>query len=236
MIGSGGSRFFGYAIGSSFPVSMAADWLVSAWDQNVPYYVSSPSMAIVEETAAEWVLELLGLSKHAGLGFTSGAQEAIYTALITARNTLLQRAGWDVVKQGLYGAPRIQVVVSDQIHSTIKRALSMIGIGSKISILFRPTVTYGSLPIISLRYCRVVTVQHLFARKLAVLIPAPLIRSMHWLMQLRTIQMLGCTWMGRLGFGRQPVTSKSIWLRELNGQTPLIPMATNGLTCHMTAA
>ncbi|WP_052260553.1 pyridoxal phosphate-dependent decarboxylase family protein [Photobacterium gaetbulicola] len=129
LIGSGGPRFFGYAIGSSFPVSMAADWLVSAWDQNVPYYVSSPSMAIVEETAAEWVLELLGLSEHAGLGFTSGAQEAIYTALITARNTLLLRAGWDVTKQGLYGAPRIQVVVSDQIHSTIKRALSMIGIG-----------------------------------------------------------------------------------------------------------
>lgn len=129
LIGSGGPRFFGYAIGSSFPVSMAADWLVSAWDQNVPYYVSSPSMAIVEETAAEWVLELLGLSQQAGLGFTSGAQEAIYTALITARNTLLQRAGWDVAKQGLYGAPRIHVVVSDQIHSTIKRALSMIGVG-----------------------------------------------------------------------------------------------------------
>ncbi|MGF1703600.1 pyridoxal-dependent decarboxylase [Photobacterium makurazakiensis] len=129
LMSSGGPRFFGYAIGGTFPVSLAADWMVSAWDQNVPYYVSSPSMAIVEETAAEWMIELLGLSKQSGLGFTSGAQEAIYTALITARNTLLQRAGWDVAKQGLYDAPRVHVVVSDQIHSTIKRALSMIGIG-----------------------------------------------------------------------------------------------------------
>ncbi|MCW8328911.1 pyridoxal-dependent decarboxylase [Photobacterium sp. SDRW27] len=129
LIGSGGPRYFGYAIGGSFPVALAADWLVSAWDQNVPYYVSSPGTSVIEETAAEWMLELLGLSETAGVGFTSGAQEAIYTALITARNSLLQKADWDVAKQGLYGAPRINVIVSDQIHSTIKRALSMIGVG-----------------------------------------------------------------------------------------------------------
>ncbi|MBW3163224.1 pyridoxal phosphate-dependent decarboxylase family protein [Ferrimonas balearica] len=129
LIGSGGPRYFGYAIGGSFPVALAADWLVSAWDQNVPYYVSSPATSVAEETAAEWLLELLGLPAKAGVGFTSGAQEAIYTAMITARNTLLKRAGWDVAKQGLYEAPRIHVVVSDQIHSTIKRALWMIGMG-----------------------------------------------------------------------------------------------------------
>ena len=129
LIATGGPRFFGYAIGSSFPASLAADWLVSAWDQNVPYYVASPALSVVEETAAEWMTQLLGLAPNSGIGFTSGAQEAIYTSLITARNALLQRAGWDVAVQGMYGAPRINVVVSDQIHSTIKRALSMIGIG-----------------------------------------------------------------------------------------------------------
>ncbi|SDJ28423.1 Glutamate or tyrosine decarboxylase [Ferrimonas sediminum] len=129
LIGSGGPRFFGYAIGGSFPVALAADWLVSAWDQNVPYYVASPGTSVVEETAAEWMLELLGLPETAGVGFVSGAQEGIYTALITARNSLLNNAGWDVATRGLYNAPRITVVASDQIHSTIKRALSMIGIG-----------------------------------------------------------------------------------------------------------
>ncbi|MCW8346355.1 pyridoxal-dependent decarboxylase [Vibrio sp. ZSDZ65] len=138
LIASGGARFFGYAIGSSFPASLAADWLVSAWDQNVPYYVSSPAMSVVEETAADWMVELLGLSQGTAVGFTSGAQEAIYTGLITARNTLLERAGWDVATQGLFDAPRINVVVSDQIHSTIKRALSMIGIGLE-TIITVPT-------------------------------------------------------------------------------------------------
>ncbi|MGF1748463.1 pyridoxal phosphate-dependent decarboxylase family protein [Vibrio cionasavignyae] len=138
LIASGGARFFGYAIGSSFPASLAADWLVSAWDQNVPYYVSSPAMSVVEETAADWMVELLGLSQDTAVGFTSGAQEAIYTGLITARNTLLERAGWDVATQGLFDAPRINVVVSDQIHSTIKRALSMIGIGLE-TIITVPT-------------------------------------------------------------------------------------------------
>ncbi|MUK67588.1 pyridoxal phosphate-dependent decarboxylase family protein [Aliivibrio fischeri] len=129
LIASGGPRFFGYAIGGTFPVSLAADWLVSAWDQNVPYYVSSPAMAVAEETAAEWMVELLGLTKGSAVGFTSGAQEAIYTSLITARNSLLAKADWDVATKGLYGSPRITVVASDQIHSTIKRALSMIGLG-----------------------------------------------------------------------------------------------------------
>ncbi len=129
LLASGGPRFFGYAIGGSFPAALAADWMVSAWDQNVPYYVGSPAMSVVEETAADWMVELLGLTKGSAVGFTSGAQEAIYTGLITARNTLLHRAGWDVAKKGLYGAPRINVVASDEIHSTIKRALSMIGIG-----------------------------------------------------------------------------------------------------------
>ena len=138
LIASGGARFFGYAIGSSFPASLAADWLVSAWDQNVPYYVSSPAMSVVEETAADWMVELLGLSQGTAVGFTSGAQEAIYTGLITARNTLLERAGWDVATQGLFDAPRVNVVVSDQIHSTIKRALSMIGIGLE-TIITVPT-------------------------------------------------------------------------------------------------
>lgn len=129
LVASAGPRYFGYAMGGTFPVALAADWMVSAWDQNVPYYVGSPALSTVEETAADWMLELLGLPKTAGVGFTSGAQEAIYTALITARNSLLHKEGWDVAKQGLYGAPRINVILSDQIHSTIKRALSMIGIG-----------------------------------------------------------------------------------------------------------
>lgn len=129
LVASGGPRFFGYAIGGTFPAALAADWLVSAWDQNVPYYVSSPAMAVAEETAAEWMVELLGLTKGSAVGFTSGAQEAIYTSLITARNSLLENAGWDVATKGLYGAPKVNVVVSDQIHSTIKRALSMIGLG-----------------------------------------------------------------------------------------------------------
>lgn len=129
LVASGGPRFFGYAIGGTFPAALAADWLVSAWDQNVPYYVSSPAMAVAEETAAEWMVELLGLTKGSAVGFTSGAQEAIYTSLITARNSLLENAGWDVATKGLYGAPLVNVVVSDQIHSTIKRALSMIGLG-----------------------------------------------------------------------------------------------------------
>ena len=129
LLAMSGPRFFGYAIGGSFPASLAADWLVTAWDQNVPYFIASPGTAIVEDIAAKWLLEFLHLPSSCGVGFVTGASEAIYACLITARNEVLRRAGWDVVRNGLRDAPKINIVVSDQIHSTIIRALWMIGLG-----------------------------------------------------------------------------------------------------------
>ena len=129
LLAMSGPRLFGYAIGGSFPASLAADWLVTAWDQNVPYFIASPGTAIVEETAAKWLLDFLHLPSSSGVGFVTGASEAIYTCLITARNEVLRRAGWDVVRKGLRNAPKINIIVSDEIHSTIIRALWMIGLG-----------------------------------------------------------------------------------------------------------
>ena len=129
IVASAGPRYFGFVIGGSLPAALAADWLVSAWDQNAVMYASSPAAAIVEEVTAGWLLDLLGLPADLGVGFTTGAGMANATGLAAARHALLARAGWDAERHGLYGAPEIDVVVGDEVHATLLGALQYLGLG-----------------------------------------------------------------------------------------------------------
>lgn len=129
LVASAGPRFFGFVIGGSQPVALAADWLTSAWDQNPGLFVASPTVAVLEETAGRWLNGLLGLPRDAGVGFVTGGQMANFTGLACARHALLSRVGWDVSENGLHGAPEIQVVVGEEVHVTILRALRFLGLG-----------------------------------------------------------------------------------------------------------
>jgi glutamate/tyrosine decarboxylase-like PLP-dependent enzyme len=130
-VASQGPRYFGFVTGGSMPPAIAADWLVSAWDQNAQMFAMSPVAAVVEEIVAAWLKELFGLPPAWSVGFVTGAQMANFTALVVARHELLRRAGWDVERHGLFGAPEIDVVVSDESHRTIFTALRMLGLGSE---------------------------------------------------------------------------------------------------------
>jgi glutamate/tyrosine decarboxylase-like PLP-dependent enzyme len=125
-----GSRYFGFVIGGSLPVAMATNWLACAWDQNVALRVMSPVMAAVEEITLEWLRGLLGLPQTTGVGFVTGATMANFTCLAAARHALLARAGWSVEEKGLYDAPPLTVVVGDEVHVALLKALSMLGLGS----------------------------------------------------------------------------------------------------------
>jgi glutamate/tyrosine decarboxylase-like PLP-dependent enzyme len=130
LMGSAGSRFFGWVIGGSVPAALAADWLTSAWDQNAGMYACSPAAAVVEEVAGEWLKELLGIPAGASFGFVTGCQMASTTALAAARHRILQDRGWDVAMQGLCGAPRPRVLMSRHRHESIIRAVRFLGLGS----------------------------------------------------------------------------------------------------------
>jgi len=122
-------RFFGFVTGDCLPAALAAAWLVSAWDQNAAHHVQSPVAAELEETAMEWVRDLLGLPKGTGGAVTTGATMANFSCLAAARHTLLKRAGWDVDAEGLFGAPLITVVVGEEVHQSVIKALGMLGLG-----------------------------------------------------------------------------------------------------------
>ena len=130
-VASQGPRYFGFVTGGSIPAAIAADWLVSAWDQNAQMFVMSPVSAVVEQIVAGWLKELFGLPATWSVGFVTGAQMANFTGLITARHKLLHDRGWDVERDGLFGAPPIEVVVSDESHRTIFTALRMLGLGAE---------------------------------------------------------------------------------------------------------
>jgi len=130
-VASQGPRYFGFVTGGSVPAAIAADWLVSAWDQNAQMFVMSPIAAVVEQIVAVWLKDLFGLPGPWSVGFVTGAQMANFTALAAARHHLLAQADWDVERHGLFGAPPIEVIVSDESHRTISTALRMLGLGAE---------------------------------------------------------------------------------------------------------
>lgn len=128
--GNAGGRFFGWVMGGALPAALAADWLTSAWDQNAAAFACAPAEAVIEEVCGAWLKDLLGLPAGASFALTSGCQMAHVTALAGARNHLLARAGWDVERDGLFGAPRIRVLSGDQYHGSITRATRLLGMGT----------------------------------------------------------------------------------------------------------
>ncbi len=126
---SAGGRYFGFVVGGSLPAARAANWLAGAWDQNAGARSLAPSAAKIEEVASGWLLDLLGLPAEAGIGFVTGATAANVSGIAAARHALLRRAGWDVEAQGLFGAPPITVIVGGEVHVSLLKALSLLGLG-----------------------------------------------------------------------------------------------------------
>ena len=130
VLGSAGGRFFGWVIGGSVPAALAADWLVSAWDQNAAIHACGPAVAVMEEIAGKWLKDLLRLPPDAAFAFTTGSQLAHATGLAAARHALLARYNWDVERCGLAGAPQIRILAGDQRHGSVERAVRLLGLGS----------------------------------------------------------------------------------------------------------
>src|SRR5688572_16753503 len=124
-------RYFGFVIGGSLPVALAADWMVSTWDQNAGIHVISPLAAALEEIAARWLLELFDLPRESGVGFVTGCQMAHFTCLAAARHGVLRRVGWNVEEEGLHGAPRINLVTGSEAHVTVDVAMRYLGFGTR---------------------------------------------------------------------------------------------------------
>lgn len=122
-------RFFGWVMGGTLPASLAADWLVSAWDQNAGMRDATPGVVSIEDAAGRWLLDALGLPRASAVGFVTGATMANFTGLAAGRDAVLADRGWDVARDGLSGAPRVRVLAGAERHSSIDMALRYLGLG-----------------------------------------------------------------------------------------------------------
>jgi glutamate/tyrosine decarboxylase-like PLP-dependent enzyme len=124
-----GGRYFGFVNGGITPAGLAARWLADAWDQNAALYVISPVASVLESVCEKWLIDLLGLPAQTAAGFVSGTSTATLCGLAAGRDELLKRANWDANAHGLFGAPQLRVVLGEQAHSTVYKALSVLGLG-----------------------------------------------------------------------------------------------------------
>ena len=126
---STGGRYFGFVIGGALPVAVGANWIATAWDQNSGLEVAGPTTSFIEQVAERWLVELLPVTPGSAVGFVTGVTMANFCGLAAARHAILTRHGWDVEARGLYGAPEITVVVGAEAHGSLKKALSLLGLG-----------------------------------------------------------------------------------------------------------
>jgi glutamate/tyrosine decarboxylase-like PLP-dependent enzyme len=149
-MGVAGPRFFGFVLGGSLPAALGANWLASAWDQNAGLFLATPISATLEEVSLRWLLDALALPAESGGAFVTGATMANFTALAAARHAVLGRVGWDVEARGLFGAPAIQVVVSEEAHPSVIKSLGMLGMGRervvKVPVDRQGRMLAGALP------------------------------------------------------------------------------------------
>ena len=128
-VASAGGRYFGFVIGGSLPAALAANILAAAWDQNAVLEIASPVAAALEKVCRSWITDLFGLPAEAEVGFVTSATMANFAGLAAARHALLQSQGWDVEVSGLFGAPPFTVIVGDEVHVSLLKALGMLGLG-----------------------------------------------------------------------------------------------------------
>jgi len=128
-VASVGGRYYGFVIGGSLPAALAANMLAGVWDQNAGLAATSPVAAFIEEVCRKWLVSVLGLPMQAGIGYVTGATMANFTGLAAARHAVLNQAGWDVESRGLFKAPPITVIIGEEVHVSVLKALSMLGLG-----------------------------------------------------------------------------------------------------------
>ncbi len=128
-VGMAGPRFFGFVIGGALPAALAANWMTSAWDQNAGLFAATPVGTVLEEVSLAWLLEALALPAGSGAAFVTGGTMANFTGLAAARHSVLRQVGWDVEREGLFGAPPVEVVVGGEAHPSVTKSLGMLGMG-----------------------------------------------------------------------------------------------------------
>ena len=122
-------RYFGFVNGSSLPVTLAAKYLSTVWDQNTAMYAQSPAAAVLENVVEKWLQNIFNLPPETAVGFVSGTSPANLCALAAARYRLFKNQNWNVNENGFVNAPPIRIVAGREAHSSVLKAIALLGFG-----------------------------------------------------------------------------------------------------------
>ncbi|MCA2010972.1 aspartate aminotransferase family protein [Cereibacter sphaeroides] len=121
-------RFFAYFPSNATPPSMLADFAASILAQQCMLWQTSPAGTEIETLMMDWLRQGLGLSE----GFKGVIQDSASSATLAAVLVMRERAlEWQGNKQGLSGQQRLRIYASDEVHTSVDRAIWIAGVGAE---------------------------------------------------------------------------------------------------------
>ena len=114
-------RFFGYVFGSGEPVGAVGDFLASTLNQNAVAWRSAPAAVVIEQVLIGWLAGAVGCTGFRG-SFCGGGSAANFMGLAMAREAKAPARE--------KGAQPAIVYASSEVHMSIPKAMSLLGLGS----------------------------------------------------------------------------------------------------------
>ncbi len=126
-----GPHMYAYVMAGGNQVSMLADLLASAINQNVAKWHLAPALTEIEKRVIQWAAEFIGYANNNDTGgaIVSAGSAANLTGLTVARNIFFEQAG--IRENGLFGQKPFTIYASDQTHSSVDKSVQLLGIGSR---------------------------------------------------------------------------------------------------------
>lgn len=119
-------RFFAYFPANASPPSLVAEFVTAALAAQCMLWQTSPAATELETRVMDWLRQMIGLPEAFSGVIQDSASGATLAALLTARERALDFTG---NATGLAGGPALRVYASQQVHSSVDKAVRIAGIG-----------------------------------------------------------------------------------------------------------